>query len=129
MIAQNVTYDTSIPFQHYISPVPEDNSSESLYRIYRRLLFDLKRDNPEENHSYNFVMTTEWIFLSPRIRDDYTEENQSIAVNSTGMVGMLLTKSEEQTEFVEQVGPLNILANVGKPWSQNARAGRERTIQ
>jgi len=74
-------------------------------------------------------MTTEWIFLSPRIRDDYTEENQSIAVNSTGMVGMLLTKSEEQTEFVEQVGPLNILANVGKPWSQNARAGRERRIQ
>jgi ATP adenylyltransferase/5',5'''-P-1,P-4-tetraphosphate phosphorylase II len=111
----------SIPFQHYISSILDEKSSESLYHIYRHLLFDLKRDNQEEEVSYNFVMTMDWIFLSPRTMDDYTDTDQRIAVNSTGMVGLLLTKSDEQTEFVERVRPLSILASVGKPWSQNAR--------
>jgi len=125
LVQRKINNDMSIPFQHYISTLPENKTSATLFRTYRRLLFDMKRDNQEEKLSYNFVMTTEWIFISPRTKDDYTEQDQRIAVNSTGMVGLLLTKSEDQTNFVERVGPLNILAYVGKPWPQNIRARKE----
>ena len=125
LVRRHVDNDMTIPFQHYVSALPENKTSETLYRSYRRLLWDTKRDNQEDDLSYNFVMTTEWIFISPRSKDDFIDQGQRIAVNSTGMVGLLLTKSEEQTEFVERVGPINILAHVGKPWSQNAKARRE----
>ena len=61
-------------------------------------------------------MTTEWIFVAPRRKDDYQHEGYKIGVNSTGMVGLLLTKSDEETAFVEKIGPLAILADVGSPW-------------
>jgi ATP adenylyltransferase/5',5'''-P-1,P-4-tetraphosphate phosphorylase II len=64
-------------------------------------------------------MTTDWMFVSPRDKDDYRGEDHKIAVNSTGMVGLLLTKSPEESEFLERVGPSTILAAVGKPWASN----------
>jgi ATP adenylyltransferase/5',5'''-P-1,P-4-tetraphosphate phosphorylase II len=73
------------------------------------------RDN--NNPSYNFVMTTDWMFVSPRDKGDYFGDDHKIAVNSTGMVGLLLTKSPEESEFLERVGPSTILAAVGKPWA------------
>jgi len=66
--------------------------------------------------SYNWVLTTDWMYVSPRTQEDYENEGQRVAVNSTGMVGLLLAKSHEQAEFIEQVGPSNILAYVGSPW-------------
>lgn len=70
------------------------------------------------NISYNFVMTTDWMFVSPRDKDDYRGEQYKIAVNSTGMVGLLLTKSPEESDFLERVGPATILGQVGIPWLQ-----------
>jgi ATP adenylyltransferase/5',5'''-P-1,P-4-tetraphosphate phosphorylase II len=75
----------------------------------------------DSNLSYNFVMTTDWMFVSPRDKDDYRGQDHKIAVNSTGMVGLLLTKSTEESEFLERVGPSSILATVGKPWPQTTR--------
>jgi ATP adenylyltransferase/5',5'''-P-1,P-4-tetraphosphate phosphorylase II len=79
----------------------------------------LSQANPEKvSHvSYNFVMTTDWIFISPRTKDDFISEGYKIAVNSTGMVGLLLTKSEDETAFLEKIGPIKVLASVGKAWS------------
>jgi len=62
-------------------------------------------------------MTTQWMFIAPRTKDDYIGEGYKIAVNSTGMVGLLLTKSEEETAFLERISPSTVLAHVGKPWS------------
>jgi len=63
-------------------------------------------------------MTTEWMFISPRIKEDYVDQGYTINVNSTGMVGLLLTKSEQESAFVENIGPITILAQVSKPWPQ-----------
>lgn len=109
--------DKSLPFQHYISSLPINKNSATLYRTYRQLLFVMQRFNPEKV-SYNFAMTTEWMFLSPRLKGDYVGDGYRISVNSTGMIGLLLTKSEEQSKFLERIGPLTILSHVGKPWPQ-----------
>ena len=116
LIENNKDHDKSIPFQHYISPLPENKTPSALYGTYQRLL---QQANPETrpNFSYNFVMTTQWMFIAPRTKDDYIGEGYKIAVNSTGMVGLLLTKSEEETAFLERISPSTVLAHVGKPWS------------
>ena len=62
-------------------------------------------------------MTVDWLFVAPRTKDEYIHEGHKIGVNSTGMVGLLLTKSDEETAFIEKVGPLAVLADVGSPWS------------
>ena len=72
--------------------------------------------NPKEKVSYNFVMTTEWMYICPRSNDDYHGEGYIISVNSTGMVGLFLTKSEEESAFLERIGALTVLTQVGKPW-------------
>lgn len=109
--------DKSLPFQHYISSLPINKNSATLYRTYRQLLIDMRQLNPGKV-SYNFAMTTEWMFLSPRSKGGYVGDGYRIGVNSTGMVGLLLTKSEEESKFLEQIGPLTILSYVGKPWPQ-----------
>lgn len=111
----NQTNDRSVPFQHYISRLPETKTFATLYRTYMQLLSEANKENIA-NFSYNFVMTTQWMFVSPRSKDDYLGEGYKISVNSTGMVGLLLTKSEEETEFLERISPATILAYVGKPW-------------
>lgn len=113
-------HDKTLPFQHYISHLPLNKEPSSLYRTYQRLIWDMKQLNPSENLSYNFVMTTEWMFLSPRSKDDYIGEEYEIGVNSTGMIGLLLTKSEKESEFLEKTGPLTILSCVGKPWPSSS---------
>jgi sulfate adenylyltransferase (ADP) / ATP adenylyltransferase len=113
-----VQNDTSLPFQHYVCGLPFNRHSDTLYETYNRLLGDVKKANPEKNLSYNFVMTTDWMFISPRSKDDYIGNGQKVAVNSTGMVGLLLAKSQEQSDFIENIGPMTVLADVGKPWSQ-----------
>jgi ATP adenylyltransferase/5',5'''-P-1,P-4-tetraphosphate phosphorylase II len=113
LVERAVEKDTAIPFQHYVSSLPVLSLP---YGVYRRLLGDMRTFN-EGSVSYNFVMTKEWIFLSPRKKDDYIGEGFKIGVNSTGMVGLLLTKSEEESQFLERIGPVSVLEDVGISWS------------
>jgi ATP adenylyltransferase/5',5'''-P-1,P-4-tetraphosphate phosphorylase II len=108
--------DTAIPFQHYVSRMPENKVSDTLYRAYQRLLWDIRGADFEAKVSYNIVITRDWMFISPRTRDDYIGEGFKIGINSTGMVGLLLTKSREESQFLERIGPATILAHVGRPW-------------
>jgi ATP adenylyltransferase/5',5'''-P-1,P-4-tetraphosphate phosphorylase II len=62
-------------------------------------------------------MTREWMFLSPRKKDDYINQEYRIGVNSTGMIGLLLTKSPEESQFLEDIGPVTVLEDVGISWS------------
>lgn len=59
--------------------------------------------------SYNFVMTKEWMFIAPRIMESWNY----ISVNSTGMIGMFLVKSEEESNMVKDIGVLKILKQLG----------------
>jgi len=112
----NKERDPSIPFQHFISSLPSIKNASTLDSIYRRLLSQANPENVSD-FSYNFVMTTDWIFVCPRTKDDFmSEEGHKIAVNSTGMVGLLLTKSPEETTFLEKIGPMTVLQSVGKAW-------------
>jgi ATP adenylyltransferase/5',5'''-P-1,P-4-tetraphosphate phosphorylase II len=61
-------------------------------------------------------MTTQWMFISPRSKADYEGQGHKIGINSTGMIGLLLTKSQEELEFVGKKGPIIILSEVGIPW-------------
>ena len=122
LIENNKNQDKSLPFQHYISPFPLDKSPSSLYSTYTKLITEMKQQNPSEGEkkvSYNFAMTTEWIFVAPRRKGDYIEQGYKIGVNSTGMIGLLLTKSEEESQILEDIGPLTVLEYVGKPWSSS----------
>jgi sulfate adenylyltransferase (ADP) / ATP adenylyltransferase len=108
-------YDTAIPFQHFIAPLSETTPPKTVYKAYKHLLEEIhSRDGTRS--SYNFVMTTHWVFVSPRSKGDYIYGDYKIGVNSTGIVGLLLTRSEEESEFLERVGPLSILSALGKPW-------------
>ena len=113
---QNLQSNRQLPFQHYITSIPPEATPTVLINTYTTLLTTLRRSNPHSKLSYNFVMTPDWIFVSPREKDDYQREGHKIGVNSTGMVGLLLTKSDQETAFVEKIGPLAILADVGSPW-------------
>jgi ATP adenylyltransferase/5',5'''-P-1,P-4-tetraphosphate phosphorylase II len=117
LVARGEENDKAIPFQHYVSSVSnEHDTSNSPYNVYKCLLGDMRKVNSADKLSYNFVMTNEWIFLSPRKKDDYIEQGFKIDVNSTGMVGLLLTKSEEESRFLEQISPARVLENVGIAW-------------
>ncbi|UZO29064.1 uncharacterized protein OCT59_022558 [Rhizophagus irregularis] len=58
--------------------------------------------------SYNFLMTHTWMMIVPRRGEKYGQ----ISVNSLGFAGMLLVKSEEELEFVKNVGLLRVLEGV-----------------
>ena len=109
--------DKTLPFQHYVSRLPANKDPSTLFRTYQQLIWNMQKFNLSTGSlSYNFVMTTEWMFISPRSKDDYQGEGYKIGVNSTGMIGLLLTKSREESQFVERIGPLTILSYVGKEW-------------
>jgi ATP adenylyltransferase/5',5'''-P-1,P-4-tetraphosphate phosphorylase II len=63
-------------------------------------------------------MTSDWLFIAPRTKEDFPlqEDNDLLSVNSTGMIGLLLTKSLSESNLVEELGPTRILAVVGSPW-------------
>jgi len=114
-LVQEKNYDPTIPFQHFITSLSQTTPTTGLFAAYRSLLDEMHTRDPELS-SYNFAMTTRWIFVSPRTKGDYIGEGYTIGVNSAGMIGLLLTKSEEESAFLERMGPLSILATLGKPW-------------
>jgi ATP adenylyltransferase len=117
LVDRGVENDTTIPFQHYVSRLSGQQTPASLYRVYTRLLGDMQKGNFDGKLSYNFNMTREWMFLSPRKKDDYINQEYRIGVNSTGMIGLLLTKSPEESQFLEDIGPVTVLEDVGISWS------------
>jgi ATP adenylyltransferase len=116
---QNLQSNKQLPFQHYVASLTHGSTPETWLDAYNNLLATLREHNPQRKLSYNFAMTTDWIFVAPRKNDDYQHEGYKIGVNSTGMVGLLLTKSDEETAFIEKVGPLAVLEDVGCPWPSN----------
>lgn len=60
---------------------------------------------------YNLLMTRDWMLLVPRSQ----ASSRSIAVNSVGFAGMLLVRTEQQMQIIQDCGPLTVLAEVALP--------------
>ncbi|KAK9241321.1 ATP adenylyltransferase-domain-containing protein [Lipomyces kononenkoae] len=113
-IGQFPTSHPDVPFAHFVLPIPRNPSTEDLVMRFSSLLartLTALREHGQRSISFNFAMTKDWMFLAPRGQESY----EGISVNATGMVGLLLAKSEEQLDFIKSTGPLEVTAKVGLP--------------
>ncbi|PZO61338.1 MAG: phosphorylase [Phormidesmis priestleyi] len=58
---------------------------------------------------YNFLCTRQWMMIVPRSQEKYA----GISVNSLGFAGSLLVKNREALQQLTDVGPVNLLQQVG----------------
>ncbi|KAG4305412.1 hypothetical protein PORY_000968 [Pneumocystis oryctolagi] len=101
-----------IPFIHYIFPIASYSSPVDLINMFSELLsLTMKAIQVFETDkiSYNFAMTKQWMFITPRT----TESWNHISVNTVGMLGMFLVKSQEELNLVKNTGILKILKQLG----------------
>ncbi|OLL22670.1 Diadenosine 5',5'''-P1,P4-tetraphosphate phosphorylase 2 [Neolecta irregularis DAH-3] len=106
----------SVPFAHFVLPVPKEHSGLDLASIFAVLLsstMTASRLSDVKVFAYNFCMTKEWMFMAPRSKEHWKD----ISINSTGMVGLLLTKSDEELQDVKHTRIVEILEHVGIPKS------------
>lgn len=117
-----------VPFAHYIVPWevewPEEDSdteedgpqedpvAEELgfkfSTVLSRVLTEL-RVNDAPSISYNIVFSDKWLMAVPRSKESFKD----ISVNATGVVGLLLAKSQEQLDVYKEEGPLKVLTELG----------------
>ncbi|KAK9478751.1 ATP adenylyltransferase-domain-containing protein [Lipomyces japonicus] len=103
-----------LPFAHFILPVPKNPTIDDLILRFSALFsrtLTVLREHDQSNKSYNFAMTSKWMFMAPRSKEEF----EGVSVNSTGLVGLLLAKSQYQAELIKTVTPLHILGSVGLP--------------
>jgi ATP adenylyltransferase len=92
--------------------------------------------------SYNVLLTSEHMHLIPRLREDTVEElhpakldgadeaegdaavtPQRLSINSLGFAGMLLAKSDAQSQAIKARGVVELLAQVGVPRVEDKSEG------
>ncbi|CAK9439984.1 uncharacterized protein LODBEIA_P40840 [Lodderomyces beijingensis] len=114
-----------IPFAHFLIKLPtgaeiyEMRLATSFSALLQRTLSVLKL-NDQAGISYNFIMTTRYMFMVPRSKSKFEDR---IGINSCGFQGLVLCKNEELFEFVKKTGPLNILSSVSLPNIPDDREG------
>ncbi|MEM1310568.1 MAG: phosphorylase [Cyanobacteria bacterium P01_D01_bin.71] len=110
----------TLPFQHRVQPLTlvwAEHSCEeigtALHNTYRQLMqaAGIPLETPQPHEPYNLLMTREWMMVVRRSQASY----QNIGVNSLGYAGWLLVKTAAELEKLRQLGPLNLLAQVGLP--------------
>lgn len=70
---------------------------------------DKKAPDQKQPGAYNLLTTREWMLLVPRSQESF----ENIPVNSLGFAGTLLVRNQEQMQFLKQLGPMNLLSQVG----------------
>ncbi|KAK9469909.1 ATP adenylyltransferase-domain-containing protein [Lipomyces arxii] len=111
-IGQFPTYHPAVPFAHFVLPLPPNPTGNDLVMRFSSLLartLNVLRRHEQRDISFNFAMTKEWIFVAPRSQ----ESADDISINATGMIGLMLAKSDEQMEQIKTRGPLELLLSVG----------------
>ncbi|KYR02176.1 hypothetical protein DLAC_00990 [Tieghemostelium lacteum] len=108
-----------------------NNDSESISKYlelkYLSLMNNLDLNNSNSNDSqqqlknssnnisnfksYNFIMTSEWMFLVPRS----VYQSRGISINSVGFTGAILVRKEEDLDTIQKHGIMNILTEVSIP--------------
>lgn len=105
-----------LPFAHFIAKLPDlDQLTEDDLVLYFSSLLQrtltVLRENDASSISFNVVMTTKFMMLVPRAHGKY----QDFGINSCGMLGLFLFKSEEMLDFVRDETPEKIWEYVGFP--------------
>lgn len=109
----------TLPFQHRILPCGLTWDADcqalgaALLQAYRQLLaaigLNLAAQQPDQ--PYNLLVTRDWMMVVRRSQASHAEIN----VNSLGYAGWLLAKNPAELEKLRQIGPLNLLTQVGLP--------------
>ncbi|MBD2576555.1 phosphorylase [Oscillatoria sp. FACHB-1406] len=87
------------------------SAAEATNTLYQRLLeaVGISVEGDRQTGAYNLLATREWMLIVPRSRDSF----EGIPVNSLGFSGTLLVRNAQQMQWLEEVGPMNLLQNVG----------------
>jgi len=99
----------SLPFKHHcclLGPA-EGVTPEKLEEWYTAMLAEVLKSS----NSWNLVMTRDWLMMVPRS----SERTGDVALNALGFAGTLLVRSKAELEQVREVGPMQILSQVGVP--------------
>ncbi|KAJ5525333.1 hypothetical protein N7494_011983 [Penicillium frequentans] len=90
---------------------------DQVLEIYLRLLRQARESLhlPESDPCpHNFVLTKRWMMVIPRKEKLF----HGITANSAAMVGSVYVENEKQLNAWKEVGPMNVLANLGLPREQ-----------
>ena len=111
-----------LPFSHAIAQLetvwrstPQE-TAETMLEIYRTLLQAVgfhnssSRYEGQQSHPYNLIATQQWMMIVPRSKESY----HNISVNSLGFAGSLLVRNREQMQLLKELGPMNLLKQVGR---------------
>lgn len=118
----------SIPFEHYILPVPPNPQPGVLHSIYNTLLtscsFAILRANPlaNPNTNHNLIITPKFMMAVPRLLPAYKD----IGANSLSLLGIIWVKDEGEAGLWREEGVMTILTKVTIPrkgWRQENNYG------
>ena len=102
-----------LPFVVAISPLQWDAArspelaSIDLHACYQCLRQEL---NLAPQDAFNLLATRHWLAIIPRLK----ERHENISVNSLGFAGTLFVRDRETLQRLQAIGPLTVLANVGR---------------
>lgn len=82
-------------------------AGEYLLGCYQKLRRELDLA-PQD--AFNLLATRHWLVVVPRTQERY----QTMAVNSLGFAGTLFARDREALQLLKEVGPLTVLAHVGR---------------
>ena len=106
------------PFKLAIAPLTadilgSDDGGKHCHQIYTQLLqqLDLQPEPGQNPRPYNLLMTADFLSLIPRTQESY----QGIEVNALGFAGGLLVRNPDQLQTLKDLGPFNLLRQVGIP--------------
>ncbi len=102
---------SQLPFLHAFATL-DTTFPEAILEIYHQLLtaVDLQENNQQICGAYNLIATKEWMLIVPRSQESFA----SISVNSLGFAGTMLARDAQQMKIIKDIGPMNILRQVGK---------------
>lgn len=118
LFQQAINAAHALPFQTAIAPLTADhlnsfNAGDVCHQTYGQLLQQLHLHTAADSHPhpYNLLMTRDFMAIVPRSQESY----QGIEVNALGFAGGLLARNHAQLQTLKNIGPFNLLAQVGIP--------------
>ena len=108
----------TVPFKLAITPLTPDifctdSAGMICHQLYSQLLqrLNLQAEPSQNPRPYNLLMTPDFLTVIPRCQESY----QGIEVNALGFAGGLLVRNHDQLQILKDLGPFNLLQQVGIP--------------
>lgn len=108
--SQEVQEIEALAYLHGVIKWPtQPQDPQVLQEMYHAILSQLGLPTEGAPSPANLLLTREWMMIIPRSQ----EFCGKISINSLGFVGCLLARTEQDRQYIEQKGPLQLLAHVG----------------